>query len=154
MQLSEKTEEKLTELIQPLVENSGLELIDICWKQENKNNILGIFIDKGGGITVDECAAISREISLVLDVEELIPATYRLEVGSPGIFRELKSEKEFLRNTNARVKAVFRSPIAGQKKFIGTLARFENQVVYLRNAKQELSANLSQIKKIQLYPEF
>ncbi|MCP4754007.1 MAG: ribosome maturation factor RimP [Proteobacteria bacterium] len=128
-------------------------MVEIGLKQENKNNILEIIVDKDGGISIDQCAEFSKKISLVLDVEDPIPFKYNLEVGSPGIFRELKTEKELQKNLNARVKAVFSSPVKGRKKFVGTLKKIQDRTVFIGNDEQELSADIDQIKKIRLFPK-
>ena len=153
MQLSDNISNQLIGLIEPLAENSGLELVEVGIKQENRKKILEIIVDKDGGIKIDDCATLSQQISMVLDVEEIIPFPYDLEVGSPGIFRVLKSEKEITKNIDARVKVEFKAPIKGRKRFIGQLKAFKNQVVSIVNDQKEISASMDQIKKIQLHPK-
>ena len=153
MQLSENISNQLIGLIEPLAENSGLELVEVGVKQENRKKILEIIIDKDGGISLDDCAALSQQISMVLDVEDIISFPYDLEVGSPGIFRVLKSEKEIAKNIDARVKVEFKAPVKGRKRFIGQLKALNNQVVSIVNDQKEISINLEQIKKIQLHPK-
>jgi ribosome maturation factor RimP len=153
MQLSENISNQLIGLIEPLAENSGLELIEIGVKQANRKKILEIIIDKDGGISLDDCSALSQQISMVLDVEDIIPFPYDLEVGSPGIFRVLKSEKEISKNIDARVKVEFKAPVKGRKRFIGQLKMIDNQMVSIINDQKEISINLEQIKKIQLHPK-
>lgn len=153
MQLSENISNQLIGLIEPLAENSGLELVEIGVKQANRKKILEIIIDKDGGISLDDCSALSQQISMVLDVEDIIPFPYDLEVGSPGIFRVLKSEKEISKNIDARVKVEFKAPVKGRKRFIGQLKMLDNQMISIVNDQKEISINLEQIKKIQLHPK-
>ena len=153
MQLSENLSSLLTELIQPLAQISGLELVEIALKQDAGNKILDVVIDKEGGISIDDCATLSRKISLALDVEGLIPFKYSLEVGSPGIFRKLRSESEIEKHIQARVKVVFIEPVSGHKKFVGTLTRFQDGNIYIRKKSEELVVDFRQIKTIQLYPD-
>ncbi len=153
MQLSENLSSLLTELIQPLAQISGLELVAIDLKQDAGNTILDVVIDKEGGISIDDCATLSRKISLALDVEDLIPFKYHLEVGSPGIFRKLRSESEIEKHMQARVKAVFIEPVSGHKKFVGTLTRFQDGKIHIRKKSEELVVDFQQIKTIQLYPD-
>lgn len=153
MRLSKDITEKLVELVTPVVEELDLELVDIKMRQEHNNNILDITIDKESGVTIDDCSRVSEKLSLLLDVEEIIQYKYHLQVGSPGIFRELKTERDFFRSIDKRVKAVFKDPRKGSKKIIGVLKSFENRVVTIQNERNEISAELGKIKRIQLFPE-
>ncbi len=153
MQLSDNLSRALTELIQPLAQISGLELVDIALKQEDGRSILDVVIDKTGGVSIDDCVTLSKKISLTLDVEDLIPFKYHLEVGSPGIFRKLKSDREIEKHIHERVKVVFLEPVSGHTKFVGTLTRFQDHRVYIRKESEELVADLQQIKTIQLFPD-
>ncbi|NQU65869.1 MAG: ribosome maturation factor RimP [SAR324 cluster bacterium] len=153
MLLSENLSNTLTELIQPLAQISGLELVEIALKQGDGYTILDVVIDKSGGVTIDDCATLSKKISLTLDIEDLIPFKYHLEVGSPGIFRKLKSDKEIENHVHERVKAVFFEPVSGHLKFVGTLVRFQDQKVFIQKESEELVADLQQIKSIQLFPD-
>ena len=153
MRLTKDISDRLWELVEPVVEESGLELVEIQSKQDGGRQILDIVIDSEAGITLDDCALISEKVSLLLDVEDLFQQKYYLEVGSPGIFRELKKEKDFQRSIGKRIKAKFKFPVEGQRQFIGLLQSFENQAVVLNNEGQELMVELSNVKKIQLFPE-
>jgi len=153
MQLSESLSKVLTGIIEPLVRMAGLELVDIELRHESGRVILDVTVDKAGGISLNDCADLSRKVSLALDVEDPLPFQYHLQVGSPGIFRKLKSEREIARNLQARVKAVFNEPVSGFSSYIGILSRVENGRVAIRGEEQELSVDLQQIKKIQLFPD-
>jgi len=144
---------ELTELIRPLTEEAGLELLEIDLRQVQKRRILEIIIDKENGVTLDDCAELSRQVSLVLDVEDLIPFRYHLEVGSPGVFRELKTEAEIRRKLESRVKVELQTPLDGQKQIIGILKGYEEGVLFLSADQAELRVGLDRIKKIQLFPD-
>jgi ribosome maturation factor RimP len=153
MRLTKEISERLLALVGPVVTETGLELVEINLKRENEREILDIVIDSERGVTVDDCALISEKVSLLLDIEDLFQHKYYLEVGSPGIFRELKSEKDFLKNTGKRVKAKFRSPVNGYKQFIGLLQACRGTLIVLSDGTQEFEVALANLKKIQLYPE-
>ncbi len=153
MQLSKGISDRLNEIIEPVVEEVGLELVDISARQEQKRNILVVTIDKEGGITIDDCAAVSDKISFLLDIEDVIEQKYHLEVGSPGIFRELKKERDYARSIGKRIKAVLKSPIKGKKQVIGQLTLFQDQVITITDEKGETPVRLDQVKKVQLFPE-
>ena len=143
----------LVEAIEPLMAELGFELVDIKSRSSNDKQILDIQIDKEGGINVEDCAKASRKISLILDVEDMFPFEYVLVVGSPGIFRELKKEKDFLRFLGDRVKVQYNTADQKTKKIIGLLKAYEAQTVIITDTQSEYRLNLQQIKKIQLYPE-
>jgi ribosome maturation factor RimP len=155
MAISEKLRATLTELIHPLAEDIGLELVEIDLRQEQQRQILDVIIDKTGGVTIDDCTELSRRVSLLLDMEDPIPFQYCLEVGSPGIFRVLKTETEIRHHLNARVKVVLDIAIEGRKRFVGRLLRLEQQVVHLSVEKEdfERAIDLDRIRKIQLFPD-
>ncbi|MCG8336357.1 MAG: ribosome maturation factor RimP [Proteobacteria bacterium] len=153
MRLTKDISDRLWALIEPVVTETNLELVDIVLRQDRNRSILDIVIDKNVGITVDDCAVISEKVSLLLDVEDLFQHKYYLEVGSPGIFRELKKDRDFLRNLGKRIKANFKTPQKGHKEFIGLLRSYTEQVVVLGDEASELEVERTHIKKIQLYPD-
>jgi ribosome maturation factor RimP len=153
MRLSKDLSKTLVSVCRPLIEDLKLELVDIDCKRENGRTILEVVIDKEGGVTVDDCALVSRKISLILDIEDVIPFKYYLEVGSPGVFRKLRTGKEFERYTGSRVKAMTRLPVEGETQFIGILRRFGEGKVVLANGEQSVELELDGIKEIHLFPD-
>src|SRR6185295_1220371 len=89
--------QKIHPVIQPPIEAAGYELVDVEWKREQPGFILRVFIDKPDGITHEDCERVSRELSAVLDVTDVIPHAYHLEVSSPGLDRPLRSLAHFRR---------------------------------------------------------
>lgn len=87
---TEGVEKQVEELAAPIVTEFGLELVDIEYRQQGHQWLLCLYIDKEGGVTLDDCANFSRELSTLLDVEDVVPTAYRLEVSSPGLDRPLK----------------------------------------------------------------
>ncbi len=155
--------EKIADLVQPVLEDLGLELVDLEYKREPHGWTLRFFLDKEGGITLDNCADASREISSLLDVEDVIPTAYNLEVSSPGIERPLKTREHFLRFVGEQIKLKTILPVAvedgkkAQKTFMGTLVDVTGDTIKLQlqgRAKVELELNLDQIEKANLKFEF
>ena len=155
--------EKITDLVQPLLEDLGLELVDLEYKQEQRGWILRFFLDKEGGITLDNCAEASREISSLLDVEDVVQTAYNLEVSSPGIERPLKTSAHFTRLIGELVKIKTITPIVPeegkkpQKTFIGVISDVAGDNIKIQlqgRAKIELELNLDQIEKANLKFEF
>lgn len=120
------TVEKITELIEPLLAEKNFELVDIEFKNEGKSRLLRIYIDKLNGITIDDCAEVSREFGTILDVNDVISSSYRLEVSSPGLRRPLKKAEDFSRFAGRKVKVKTYAPVHERKTFTGELIGYEN----------------------------
>ncbi len=127
MSKRETYEAKTEELILPLLDRAGFELWDVEYVKEGGEYYLRAFIDKEGGITIDDCVLISRQLSDLLDEEDFIDDPYTLEVSSPGLGRTLKKEKEFLRCIGRKVELKTYRPIDGTKDFDGLLEAYEKE---------------------------
>lgn len=146
--------ESIEELVTPITEENRLELVDVEYKKEGKNWFLRIFIDKEGGVTVDDCTRVSREIEDLIDVEEVVPTSYVLEVSSPGLERPLKKEKDFLRFKGKRAHVTTYTPIHEQKNFKGTIRDFQEDILFLDIDSQSVEIPRNQIAKAKLEIEF
>lgn len=104
----------------------GLELVDVEFIKEAGLWYLRYYVDKPGGVTLDDCQSVSNEISGRLDIEDPIPQSYTLEVSSPGIERPLKNEKDFLRYIGSSVEIKTYEALKGKKAFNGTLKDFKD----------------------------
>ncbi len=129
--------DKIDGLLQPLVTSLGLELVDVEYKREGRQMMLRIFLDKVGGITLDDCAAVSKEFSALLDVEDIIPGKFTLEVSSPGLDRPLKSLSDFVRFSGKLVKVKTFEAIADdagnlRKSFLGQILGVNGDVLLLK----------------------
>ncbi len=113
--------EKVAEFAESLLPAMGLELVEVQFRREGHGWVLRIFIDSDGGITVDHCADVSREVSDFLDVEDLIDHPYHLEVSSPGLERPLRSREDFQRFAGRKARVKLHEAVDGQKVFVGTL---------------------------------
>ncbi|WKZ33876.1 MAG: ribosome maturation factor RimP [Thermodesulfobacteriota bacterium] len=113
----EGVEDRIRELAGPVAEGFGLELVDVAYASEYGRRVLRIYIDKPGGITVEDCERVSRELSAILDVEDPIPQSYNLEVSSPGLDRPLKTEADFSRFRGRKARIKTREPIEGRRNF-------------------------------------
>ncbi len=154
--------EQIEKLIQPLLEDLGCELVDLEYQREQRGWVLRFFLDKVGGINLDDCAMASREISSLLDVENVISTAYSLEVSSPGIERPLKKPEDFKRFSGqlAKIKTLDSiDPDASgknRKTFIGTLSGLEGDeiLLILKNTTDAIRIPLQQIDKANLKHEF
>jgi ribosome maturation factor RimP len=146
--------ESIEELVTPIINENRLELVDVEYKKEGKNWFLRIFIDKEGGVTVDDCTQVSRQIEDLIEVEEVVPSSYVLEVSSPGLDRPLKKEKDFLRFQGKRAHVTTYTPIQQQKNFKGTIVDFQKDVLFLSIDGQPVEIPRNQIAKAKLEIEF
>lgn len=119
--------EKITQLVRPTIEALGFEYWGLLYQPNQGRAVLRIFIDKTAGVTVDECAQISRQISSVLDVENPIHSAYVLEVSSPGMDRLLFEPKHFKRYLNQAITIKLHEPIDGRRNFSGQLLNFSTE---------------------------
>lgn len=128
--------ERVTAIAEPLLATMGLELVELEYKRFGRSMVLRLFIDRPGGVTLDDCADVSRELSQVLDVEDFIREHYTLEVSSPGLDRPLKKESDYLRYTGRLVKLRTFELLpddAGnmRKTFVGTLLGLDDGMIRL-----------------------
>ena len=125
-------ESKTEELVQPLVDKNKFELVDVEYVKEAGTNYLRVYIDKEGGITIDDCEIISRALSDLLDEKDYIDEAYILEVSSPGLGRPLKKDKDFARSIGEEVDVKLFKPIEKQKEFSGILESYNDTEVTIR----------------------
>ena len=132
MNKRELYESKTEELVQPLVDKNKFELVDVEYVKEAGTNYLRVYIDKEGGITIDDCETISRALSDLLDEKDYINEAYILEVSSPGLGRPLKKDKDFARSIGEEVDVKLFKPIERQKEFSGILESYNDTEVIIR----------------------
>jgi ribosome maturation factor RimP len=144
----------------------GLEVVDVEMRGGGKARTLRITIDKPEGVTHEDCAQVSREVSTILDVEDAIPgAAYTLEVSSPGLDRKLVRPEDYQRFTGSRLKLTTREPVNGNRHFEGRLQSFQDSKLTLETipkgkqkpghavAGQRIEIDLVNVEKANLVPE-
>jgi ribosome maturation factor RimP len=113
--------DRIRSLVHEVTDAAGYELVEVALKGSGAQRVLQVFIDQPSGITHGDCERVSRELSCVLDVEDMIPSSYTLEVSSPGLERKLNRAEDFDRFRGHRVRVRTRQPVEGQKVFRGRL---------------------------------
>lgn len=155
--------ERVRALAEPILATLGFELVELEYKREGRGWILRFFLDKEGGITLDDCADASREIGMLLEVEDVIPTAYDLEVSSPGIDRPLKKAADFERFKGSLVKIKTYERLDPdqrghlRKTFVGTLLGLEDGRVRIEQNDKKggvVAFNLEEIALAQLEFEF
>lgn len=129
---SESYEAKTEQLIQPLIDANNFELVDVEFVKEGSDWYLRVYIDKDGGITVDDCELISRAFNEILDREDYISEQYIFEVSSPGLMRQLKKEKDYKRSVGKLIDIKLYKPVDKCKEFTGVLDSYDKDTVTIK----------------------
>ena len=145
--------QSVIELIEPGLLAKGFELVDVEFKKEGKNWVLRVFIDKEGGVTLEDCQKISSLVGDLIEVEEVIEPAYTMEVSSPGLNRVLKKEKDFIRFSGKKIGVQCHAPLNGRKKFTGILKDFKNQSIRLEVDGQLQIISINRVAKANLVIE-
>ena len=147
-------EQNLQEMLQGAVEDLGCELWGIECQRTGRFMTVRLFIDKEGGVTVDDCADVSRQVSAILDVEDPIAGKYNLEVSSPGLDRPLFTLPQFERYIGQDIAVHLRIPVMERRKWQGKLERIENDMVTLIVDGQEQVLVFGNIQKANVVAKF
>lgn len=144
-------EQKVEGILGPLLEGEGLSLVDIEYTRERSGWVLRVLIDRKEGITLDDCARVSREFGQLLDVEDIMPTSYRLEVSSPGLDRPLKKEEDFVKYSGRRVRIKTKDQVSGRRNFKGALLDCtEGKIMVKVDGSEVFTIPLSSILKANL----
>ena len=151
--MSEKsaTVSRLEELIQPLIESQGAELVELQYGRPKRGRgILRLFVDQPGGITLAELTRISRMVGGLLEVHDVIPGSYTLEVSSPGLTRALKKPQDYERYAGRLVRVTTRAPWEGRQVHCGILQGLKGEQVCLKEGESVVCIPLSEIARARL----
>ncbi len=153
--MSETYRERIRELIEPVLAAQGLEVVDLECLRMKTRWLVRLYLDREqGGVTLEDCTAVSHEIGDLLNVHDLPPGPYTLEVSSPGLDRPLTRDKDFERYRGSRVRIRTREPIEGQRNFAGTLADYaidgEQRTVILETEGKSVRLERENIQKANL----
>uniref|UniRef100_A0A7C5V3L4 Ribosome maturation factor RimP n=1 Tax=Caldicellulosiruptor owensensis TaxID=55205 RepID=A0A7C5V3L4_9FIRM len=149
-----KITKKVEELVKPILERYGFDLVDIEFKKEGKSHFLRVYIDKPGGITIDDCQLVSEELSDKLDIADPIPFSYYLEVSSPGVDRPLVTDRDFIRNKGRVVDVFLKQPFLNRTKITGELVEKNEKSLVLIVDKEKIDIPVENIKKVKLAIRF
>lgn len=141
---------KIEDCVKPLLEDYHLELVDIDFKPSGKRWLLRIYIDKEGGVMISDCENISRELGLILDVEDFIKHPYVLEVSSPGLTRPLKKREDFKRFIGKTCRVLTSQTIQGKNEFRGEIIKVTEDNVEIKGKIDVFNIPICAIKKANL----
>jgi ribosome maturation factor RimP len=147
--------ERIREIAARVAASEGFDLVDVELHGRGPGAVLRIYLDKPGGITLDDCQNVSRQVGTILDVEGLIAARYTLEVSSPGFDRKLSKAADFKRFTGNKVKLQLRNLEGGRKRFQGLLLGIESGRIRMQVEPAEtIEIPLEAIERANLVPDF
>jgi len=152
--MNKSIEHQISIMVEPLIKEKGLELVDVEYVREGAHWYLRLYIDKDGGVDMDDCSSVSHVVSEMLDQKNPIPQAYMLEVSSPGLERPLKKEEDFVRFQGSLVMVHTASPFQGFKKFTGNLVGLINDEIVLEYNDERVAIPRTLVKKAHLTLDF
>lgn len=144
----ESYEAATEKLIQPILEANGVELFDVDYIKEGSDWYLRVYIDKEGGVTIDDCQNVSRAFNEILDKENYIDGAYIFEVSSPGLLRPLKKEKDYQKSIGRLIDIKLYQPVNKLKEYTGVLKCFDKETITLGLSEEELVIERSNLAMI------
>lgn len=155
MSKRETYETRTEELITPILDRMNFELVDVEYVKEGGTWYLRAYIDKEGGITVNDCEAVAREMNEILDREDFVEDSYVFEVSSPGLGRPLKKEKDYIRSMGREVEIRTYRAVNREKEFYGILSAYDENTVTIKTEDgTEMTFEKSDIALIRLAFDF
>jgi ribosome maturation factor RimP len=149
-----KKERELETLLAPTVAALGLRVWGIEYLGQGKHSVLRIYIDRDEGVTIDDCEAVSKQVSEVLDVEEALPSSYTLEVSSPGMDRLLFKPEQYAESIGETVDVRLNYPFEGRRRVVGALTGLENDEMVVQVEDSEYQIPLSNVQRARIVPRF
>jgi ribosome maturation factor RimP len=150
----ERTEKTLRELVEPLVRSMGFDFWGLSYAPAGGRGLLRVYIDAEDGVSVDDCAEVSRNLSVMLDVEDPVPGGYNLEVSSPGLEREFFRPSQLAGYEGQDLSVVLREPEDGRKKFTGSLASVSGEAFTILQGGAALTFDWHKVKQVRLVYRF
>ena len=137
-------------VMEPELAAQGYELVEVELARGNRGLVLRLFIDKPGGVTLDDCQAVSHLVGALLDAGDYITEHYMLEISSPGFDRPIRKPADFARFVGERVKLTTEAPVSGRKRFSGVLRKFEDGLVTVECAETLYEVHIENLRKANL----
>jgi ribosome maturation factor RimP len=154
MSKRETYEQKTVEFITPILEAKGFSLVDVEFVREGNDNYLRAYIDKPGGININDCVAVSEEMNVILDREDYIADAYTFEVSSPDLSRPLKKDKDFERNLGNDLELKLYKPMNGTKEFVATLDAYDAESITVHNDDGSFTIPRSDLALVRISIDF
>lgn len=150
MGIKEEIEKRVAELVEPVLEEEGLDLYDVEWNPAGRHSYLKVYIDKEGGVALGDCERVSLQLSDLLDVENLITTRYFLEVSSPGLTRELKKKDHYKKSLGNLAKVVLKGQKGKGKTLLGTLVAADDEGFTIMTEEGEVRVAYEEVARARL----
>lgn len=145
---------EIEDKIAPFVELEGMEVVDVQYVSEHGRKVLRIFLDKLGGVTLQDCEEMSGKLGELIDESNIIHESYVLEVSSPGLDRVLKKSKDFIRFTGSKARISLYAPLDGQRNFLGRIISVNNDIIEIEDVSgRRAKIPISSMAKARLEPD-
>ncbi len=154
MSRKETYEERTRQLLMPIARQAGVEIYDVEYVKEGSDWYLRAYIDKPGGVNINDCETVSRSLSAQLDQEDFVEDAYILEVSSPGLGRALKKDEHLQKSLGQEVEIRLYKPKDHCKEFTGTLIRFDGEALVIAQADKEITFARKEIALVRLALDF
>lgn len=152
-EIRKQVRRRVEEIADSLLKGEGLELVDLEYRREGRRWVLRLFIDKEGGVTIGDCAAVSRDLGDILDAKDAVPEAYVLEVSSPGLNRRVRKKEDFSRFAGRKVEVRLTVPQDGRRKIVGDILGVEGEAVVVAAPESTYSIALEDIARATLVYE-
>jgi len=149
-----KKEQQLEALLAPSVMALGLRIWGIEYLSQGKRSLLRVYIDGDDGVTIEDCERVSKQVSDLLDVEDVLTSSYTLEVSSPGMDRLLFKPEQYAESIGETVDVRLNYPFEGRRRFVGALTSLENDEVVVQVEDLEFLIPLSNVQRARIVPRF
>ena len=151
--MNETVAERVWEIAEPLVVHEGLEMVDVEFCRESRGMVLRLYLDRTGGISLDDLTRVSRQLGDVLDAHDAVPGSYMLEVSSPGINRRLRRPDHFRRYLGKKVRVRTALPVDGRRDFVGVLQSVDADGILLEAGGLSHAIRFAEIGRANYEPE-
>lgn len=152
--MAKNTRAMVEEIAVPVIEALGFEYVDTEYAKQGQDWLLTVYIDKIGGVLIDDCEAVSRAIETVLDERDLIAESYILCVSSPGLDRPLKNERDYKRCLGQKVDVKLYKPFLEKKEYTGVLSAYTPTSITIETAENEIIFECKEVAKLSLHLDF
>ncbi len=148
--LEKEIVDRVRVILDPILLDEGMELVDIEYRRESRGWVLRLYLDKEGGITLDDCTRMSQEVGRILDVEDFIQTPYTLEVSSPGLSRRLRTEKDFMKYRGHLIKVKTVDSVENRRQFKGRLVGISESKLEIESDGRTFQIPLSNVARANL----
>ncbi len=151
--MNETVAERVWKIAEPLVTDEGMELVDVEFRRESHGTVLRLYLDRDGGVNLEDLTRVSRQVGDLLDVHDAVPGSYTLEVSSPGINRRLRRAQHFERYLGQRIRVRTQAPLDGRRVFVGLLTAVDADGITVQQDGVPCPIRFAEIAQANYEPE-